>query len=161
MSQWLLPSCSKSVSWERVASIANLPYRDPHIQAFHCGCLVWTCWCAEIEEEFQKRSSSSTYSINILHKGLNQYPSAWTPPGMRNSFTVHVIPGEIYCPWCLSRKRLAYSLHPVVLWGPHRIYLMPVLLHYGPLIIPQLKTEIERWRWEWREGGRERERKRE
>lgn len=85
--QRLLPSCPKSMSWKQVASKAILPYRDPQIQAFHCGCLVWTCWCAEIEEEFQKRSSSSTCSINIFHKGLNKYLSAWTPLGMKNAFT--------------------------------------------------------------------------
>ena len=148
------------MSWKQVASIAILPYRDPQIQAFHCGCLVWTCWCAEIEEEFQKRSSSSTCSINIFHKGLNKYLSAWTPPGMKNSFTAHFTHGEIYCPWCLSRKRLACSLrHPWVqlCFEDHTIYLMPTLLRYGPLINPQLETETEMRM----EGGRQRSREEE
>lgn len=112
------------------------------------------------KEEFQKRSSSSTWFMNIFHKGFNKYLSAWTPQGMRNSLTAHSISGETYCHWRLSRNRLDCSLHPrlqIVLWGPHRIYSMPVLLCYGSLIILQLERKRDRDKNGGRDGEEERE----
>lgn len=63
---------------------------------------------------------------------------------MWNSLTAHAISGESYA-CCLSGNRLACSLHPwvqIVLCGPTTKNLIPVLLHYSPLIV-QLERERE------------------